>query len=133
MSQHLLADPVVYAPATGALHSMWLIIAIPAASAAILLLLGKRADKWGHLLGVAAVLASFVLGLIYFFQLRGAGDVKTAQVSLWNWISVGRLRVDFGFLFDPLAAIFVLLITGVGFLIHVYAVGYMAHDPGRRR
>src|SRR5258708_24781201 len=48
-------------------------------------------------------------------------------------MSVGGLKVDFGFLFDPLAAIFVLLITGVGFLIHVYAVGYLAHDPGRRR
>ena len=46
---------------------------------------------------------------------------------------MGGLHVDFGLLFDPLSAIFVLLITGVGFLIHVYAVGYMEHDPGRRR
>src|SRR4051812_2957511 len=132
MSHHLLADAVTYAPATGALNSMWLVIAIPAASAAILLLLGKRADKWGHLLGVASVLASFVLGLVYFFQLR-AGDAKSAELNLWTWMPVGRLRVEFGFLFDPVTAIFVLLITGVGFLIHVYAVGYMAHDPGRRR
>ena len=46
---------------------------------------------------------------------------------------VGGLQVDFGLLFDPLSAVFVLLITGVGSLIHIYAVGYMAHDPGRRR
>jgi NADH-quinone oxidoreductase subunit L len=134
MSEHLLADVVTYAPATGALHSMWLIIAIPLASAAILLLIGKRGDRWGHLLGVAAVGVSFVLGLVYFFQLRNLPATnRTAEMNLWTWFSVGRLRVDFGFLFDPLAAIFVLLITGVGFLIHLYAVGYMAHDPGRRR
>ena len=60
------------------------------------------------------------------------GGNRTAQVKLWDWAPVGTLKVDFGFLFDPLAAIFVLLITGVGFLIHLYAVGYMAHDPGRR-
>ena len=50
-----------------------------------------------------------------------------------EFIQVGEFKVDFGLLFDPLAAVFVLLITGVGFLIHLYAVGYMAHDAGRRR
>src|SRR5690348_16565485 len=117
MTQHLLAETVHYDTAHGALGSMWLIIAIPLASAAVLLLLGKRADKWGHLLGVAAVLASFVLGLVYFFQLRNLSGIRTAELNLWTWFSVGRLHVDFGFLFDPLAAIFVLLITGVGSLI----------------
>jgi NADH-quinone oxidoreductase subunit L len=133
------ASPVSYAPATGTLSHFWLIIAIPLASAVVLLVTGKRADKWGHLLGVAAILASFVLGVIYFFALRnvaapGAGvEPRSAEINLWNFIPVGNLKVSFGFLFDPLAAIFVLLITGVGFLIHVYAVGYMAHDEGRRR
>jgi NADH-quinone oxidoreductase subunit L len=112
---------------------VWLLIAIPAASAAILLVAGKRADKWGHILGVASVGASFVLGVVYFFALRGLSGSRTAELNLWSFIPVGRLQVEFGFLFDPLAAIFVLLITGVGFLIHLYAVGYMAEDPGRRR
>jgi len=124
---------VTYAPAHGVLSSIWLLIAIPAASAAILLVAGRRADKWGHLLGVASVGASFVLGLIYFFSLRGLSGARTAEDNVWTFISVGRLHIDFGLLFDPLAAIFVLLITGVGFLIHLYAVGYMAHDEGRRR
>ena len=133
------ASPVSYAPASGTLSHFWLIIAIPLASALVLLVAGKRANKWGHLLGVAAILASFVLGVIYFFALRnvatpGAGvEPRSAEINLWNFIPVGNLKVSFGFLFDPLAAIFVLLITGVGFLIHVYAVGYMAHDEGRRR
>ncbi|WBB96580.1 MULTISPECIES: NADH-quinone oxidoreductase subunit L [unclassified Solwaraspora] len=127
-----MESTVEYAQATGLLSSVWLLVAIPLASAAILLLLGKRADKWGHWLGVVAVGAAFVLGLTYFFQLRGL-DNRAVELSLWEFIEVGGLSVDFGLLFDPLSAVFVLLITGVGFLIHVYAVEYMSHDAGRRR
>ncbi|MCZ7478745.1 MULTISPECIES: NADH-quinone oxidoreductase subunit L [unclassified Micromonospora] len=113
------------------LGSVWLLVAIPLVSAAILLLLGKRADRWGHWLGVGAIGAAFVLGLTYFLQLRGLEN-KQVELSLWDFMAVGNLKVDFGLLFDPLAAVFVLLITGVGFLIHLYAVEYMAHDAGRR-
>ena len=125
-------ETVEYASADGFLSSVWLLVAIPLASAAILLVLGKRADKWGHVLGVGSIAASFVLGLIYFFQLRGL-DNKSVEVKLFDFISVGSFHVDFGLLFDPLSAVFVLLITGVGALIHLYAVGYMEHDPGRRK
>jgi NADH-quinone oxidoreductase subunit L len=115
------------------MNSFWLLIAIPLASAAVLLLLGRRADRWGHLLGVASIGAAFVLALVYFFQLQGLpSDDRSAELNLFTFLQVGSLNVDFGLLFDPLSAIFVLLITGVGFLIHIYAVGYMAHDPGRR-
>jgi len=124
--------PVTYAPASGLLSHIWLLVAIPLASAAVLLLLGKRADKWGHWLGVASVAASFVYGLMAFFSLRGL-DNRSVTISLWDYIHVGGLKVDFGLLYDPLAAVFVLLITGVGSLIHLYATGYMSHDAGRRR
>ncbi|MFR9776032.1 NADH-quinone oxidoreductase subunit L [Micromonospora sp. MS34] len=123
---------VAFATASGLLGSVWLLVAIPLVSAAILLLLGRRADRWGHWLGVGAIGAAFLLGLTYFFQLRGLEN-KQVQLSLWQFITAGDLKVDFGLLFDPLAAVFVLLITGVGFLIHLYAVEYMAHDEGRRR
>ncbi|MBU8858386.1 NADH-quinone oxidoreductase subunit L [Micromonospora sp. WMMB482] len=125
------AEAVTFATADGMLGSVWLLVAIPLVSAAILLLLGKRADRWGHWLGVGAIGAAFVLGLTYFLQLRGLEN-KQVELSLWDFMAVGDLRVDFGLLFDPLAAVFVLLITGVGFLIHLYAVEYMAHDAGRR-
>ncbi|WP_374669268.1 NADH-quinone oxidoreductase subunit L [Micromonospora sp. CPM1] len=125
------AEAVTFATADGMLGSVWLLVAIPLVSAAILLLLGRRADRWGHWLGVGAIGAAFVLGLTYFFQLRGL-DNKQVELSLWDFMAVGNLKVDFGLLFDPLAAVFVLLITGVGFLIHLYAVEYMAHDAGRR-
>ena len=125
------AEAVTFATADGMLGSVWLLVAIPLVSAAILLLLGKRADRWGHWLGVGAIGAAFLLGLTYFFQLRGLEN-KQVELSLWDFMAVGNLRVDFGLLFDPLAAVFVLLITGVGFVIHLYAVEYMAHDAGRR-
>jgi NADH-quinone oxidoreductase subunit L len=123
---------VEYAHATGVLSGIWLLVAIPLVSAGILLLLGKRADKWGHWLGVLSVAASFVLGVIFFFSLRNLGGTRAVEESLYDFIVVGRLHVDFGLLFDPLSGVFVLLITGVGSLIHLYAVGYMAHDPDRR-
>ena len=114
--------------------TFWLLVAIPLASAAVLLLLGRRADRWGHLLGVASIGAAFVLGLVYFFQLADLpANHRAAEITLFEFIHVGQLNVDFGLLFDPLSAVFVLLITGVGFLIHLYAVGYMADDPGRRK
>ncbi|MEV6347985.1 NADH-quinone oxidoreductase subunit L [Actinoplanes sp. NPDC051851] len=129
-----MEQTVEYAPATGVLSGIWLLVAIPLASAAILLLLGKRADRWGHWLGVLAVAASFVLGLTFFINL-GSLDAaqRSAELNLFDFIDVGGLKVDFGLLFDPLSGVFVLLITGVGSLIHLYAVGYMEHDPGRRR
>ncbi|MCA2214593.1 NADH-quinone oxidoreductase subunit L [Jidongwangia harbinensis] len=128
-----MEESVEYAHATGLLSGIWLLVAIPLASAAILLLLGRRADRWGHWLGVASVAASFVLGLSMFISLRGLEGNRTAEQSLFDFIVVGNLHVDFGLLFDPLSGVFVLLITGVGSLIHLYAVGYMEHDPGRRR
>jgi NADH-quinone oxidoreductase subunit L len=123
-----------YAPASGTLSGIWLLVAIPLASAAILLLLGRRADRWGHWLGVGSIGVSFVLGLVYFFALRGlAGPYRAAELKLFDFVEVGSFKASANLLFDPLSAIFVLLITGVGFLIHLYAVGYMAGDPGRRR
>ncbi|SCL17211.1 NADH dehydrogenase subunit L [Micromonospora rhizosphaerae] len=127
-----MEETVQFASASGLLGSVWLLVAIPLVSAAILLLLGRRADRWGHWLGVASIGLAFVLGLTYFFQLGGLEN-KQVELSLWDFLAVGDFKVDFGLLFDPLAAVFVLLITGVGFLIHLYAVEYMAHDEGRRR
>jgi NADH-quinone oxidoreductase subunit L len=121
-------------PATGLFTVSWLLIAIPAVSAAILLLVGRRADRWAPYLGAIAPLISFALGLVYFVQMLGR-DVAARAVSvpLYNWISSGRWDINVGLLIDQLSIVFVLLITGVGGLIHVYSIGYMAHDDRRRR
>lgn len=111
----------------------WLLIAIPFASALLLLVLNKYTDSFGHWLGVLASLASFVLGLLMFIELLGRAEAERSVThTLFTWIHAGSYTVDMAFTFDPLSAVFVLLITGVGSLIHIYSVGYMAHDPRRR-
>src|SRR6476659_3266820 len=110
----------------------WLLIALPLAGAAVLLLGGRRTDRWCHLLGTATVVVAFVIGLICTISLAGL-DKKSVSVDLFTFISAGSLDVRAGLLIDPLSMMFVLLITGVGSLIHIYSIGYMAHDPGRRR
>ena len=112
----------------------WLVIALPLAGAAILLLGGRRTDRWGHLLGAALPIASFVLSLLMFVELLGRDeDERQVGQHLYTWFQVGTLDVGMDLLYDPLSALFLLLITGVGSLIHVYSIGYMAHDPRRRR
>jgi NADH-quinone oxidoreductase subunit L len=121
-------------PATGFFTLAWLLIAIPTASSAVLLLVGRRADRWAPYLGAAAPLASFAIGLVYFVQLLGrAAPERAVSVPLYNWISSGNWQIDVGLLIDQVSIVFVLLITGVGGLIHVYSIGYMAHDERRRR
>ncbi|KAA0115158.1 NADH-quinone oxidoreductase subunit L [Mycolicibacterium sp. P9-22] len=112
----------------------WLLIALPLAGAALLLLGGRATDAWGHLLGLAAATASFVVAVVLFTQLLGRpADDRTLRQTLFSWVPAGELRVDFGLQVDQLSICFVLLITGVGSLIHLYSVGYMHADAGRRR
>src|SRR6476646_6132673 len=118
--------------ATGALKLSWLLLAFPLFGAVVLLLGGRRTNRWGHLLGVAMPVAALVYGLIAFFALLG--DTHRSQDQhLYTFIQVGRLTVPMGLQIDQLSISFVLLITGVGSLIHIYSVGYMANDPQRRR
>jgi NADH-quinone oxidoreductase subunit L len=121
-------------PATGVQHAAWLMLAFPAFAATVLLLGGRRTDRWGHLLGVAAPLAAFGYGLACFFALLSYPVAQRSRdVHMYSWIPVGRFQVSLGLLLDPLSMCFVLLITGVGSLIIIYSVGYMAHDRERRR
>ncbi|HEX6248502.1 MAG TPA: NADH-quinone oxidoreductase subunit L [Nocardioidaceae bacterium] len=127
--------PVIETATGGGVFSLlWLVIALPALGAAILLLAGRRADAWGHWLGVATVAGSFALSVVAFLALlgRGAEDRAIGQ-HLYTWMEAGAFKVEFSLLYDPLSALFLLLITGVGGIIHVYSVGYMAHDERRRR
>ena len=129
-----LLDVVTPLPATGLFTYAWLLIAIPALSAVILLLGGRATDAWGHLLGTLTPLISFALGLVLFVQLVGRDiDSRAVSVPLYDWISSGQWHVGVGLLVDQLSIVFVLLITGVGGLIHIYSIGYMAHDKRRRR
>jgi NADH-quinone oxidoreductase subunit L len=120
--------------AEGVQSLAWLLIALPLASAAVLLLGGRRTDRWGHLLGCATPLAAFALGVAMFAQMLGYAPAERSRTQqLYEYFVVGSFKVDIGLLLDPLSISFVLLITGVGSLIHIYSVGYMAHDTDRRR
>src|ERR1700722_8529143 len=126
---------VHYATASGAFDLTFLLVLLPAASAAVLLLGGKRTNSWGHLLGCAAPIAALVIAGIEFFALIGRNNGQSRQLDqhLFAWQPVAGFHVNANVLLDPLSIVFVLLITGVGSLIHIYSVGYMAHDPDRRR
>ena len=128
------AEPGSVAEATGVLSLGWLLILLPLLSAAVLLLGGRRTDPFGHLLGTAAPAASFVIGFLQFLALTGRdGEDRAVGQQLFSWVPAGNFNVDVGLLIDPLSMSFVLLITFVGTLIHVYSIGYMEHDPDRRR
>ena len=130
----LLLETMATVPATGLFSLAWLLIAIPLAGAALLLVLGRLSDSWGHWLATACCLASFTIGVLLFSSMLGADEGQRAvTVHLYDWISTGSWNLSFGMLIDQLSILFVLLITGVGSLIHIYSIGYMAHDERRRR
>jgi NADH-quinone oxidoreductase subunit L len=110
------------------------LIAIPLFSSAILLLTGRKANKWGHLVGTLASASSFGIGAYLFTQmLAQPAEERAMTQKLFSWISVGSFNVDASLLLDQLSICFVLLITGVGTLIHIYSISYMSHDLDRRR
>jgi len=131
---HTVAPFVDPTGADGVFSLLWLVIALPALGAAVLLVGGRRTDRWGHLLGCATVVVSFVLSVILFIALAGrSDDDRSVHQHLWTWFTSGSYKVQFDILYDQLSALFLLLITGVGSLIHIYSIGYMAHDDRRRR
>ncbi|MBR7827452.1 NADH-quinone oxidoreductase subunit L [Actinospica sp. MGRD01-02] len=125
-----------YAPvaATGTFALTAWVILLPLAGAAILLIGGRRTNRWGHLLGCAAAIGSFVLGAVLFFALLAKpGAQRSYDQHVYTWIPVPGFTADVGFHLDQLSIVFVLLITGVGSLIHIYSVAYMEHDENRRK
>lgn len=111
-----------------------LLVGAPLLGAAVLLCGGRRLDRAGHWLGTVLAAASFVVGLVLFLGMLGrSGDDRALHSHLWSWVPVEGFQADVAFQLDQLSMTFVLLITGVGTLIHVYSVGYMEHDPRRRR
>ena len=115
-------------------NSLVYLIALPLLGATILLLAGRRADKWGHILGTLMSASSFAVGLYQLSLMLGRStEERPVGQKLFEWISVGSFKVDAGLLLDQPSICFVLLITGVGTLIHIYSISYMSHDKDRRR
>ncbi|MFF4112044.1 NADH-quinone oxidoreductase subunit L [Streptomyces sp. NPDC001714] len=111
-----------------------LLIAAPLLGAAVLLVGGRRLDAVGHWIGTLLSTTSFVFGVILFADLLGKNpEHRTLMQHLYTWVPVEGFQADVTFRLDQLSMTFVLLITGVGSLIHLYSVGYMEHDERRRR
>ncbi len=120
--------------ATGSFAYLWLLIALPLIGALVLLLGGSRTNSFGPLLAVLMPATSFGFAVYLWLQMLGLPkELRSQNLVLFEWINIGSFQVPFGFQLDPLSMSFVLLITGVGSLIHIYSLGYMDHDPGKRR
>ena len=128
------STPIQVAPASGAATWAWLLVALPVLGAVILLVGGRRTDKFGPGLAVGLSWASFGVGLAILLEMLGKATPDRAQhLQLYTWVAAGSLELPFGMMVDQLSMSFVMLVTFVGSLIHVYSLGYMAHDPEKRR
>ena len=132
------AEQMANVSATGLAEYAWLMVAIPLLSSAFLLVCGRSTDKWGHWLAVAASWSSFLIGFIIFCQMIGQAPAERSILApVFTWFKAGggneTIELSWNLLLDPLSMTFVLLVTFVGSLIHVYSVAYMEHDPDRRR
>ncbi|MEI6622873.1 MAG: NADH-quinone oxidoreductase subunit L [Actinomycetes bacterium] len=113
---------------------MWLLLAFPVLGSALLFLGAKRTDRWGPIFAVLMVVASFAFAVVLWFAMLGRpADDRPVVLHLWDWVFVGSFTAPINLQLDQLSMTFVLLITGVGSLIHIYSLGYMAHDPEKRK
>ncbi|MCL4301069.1 MAG: NADH-quinone oxidoreductase subunit L [Anaerolineae bacterium] len=110
------------------INLIWLTIALPIVGVLFNGLLGRRVGyRVVSMVGPLVVLAAFLVGLGAFFELSGRGG-EAVTVPLWTWATIGDFSVEINLLADPLSLLMVLVVTGVGFLIHVYATAYMLHE-----
>jgi NADH-quinone oxidoreductase subunit L len=109
-----------------------LILLLPLLGFVVLGLLGRALPRAViSIIGCGVVLAAFAFAVVDFVSMLGVPETaRASDVTLWQWVTSGSLSVNFALLSDPLSAVMLLIVTGVGFLIHVYATGYMADDPG---
>jgi NADH-quinone oxidoreductase subunit L len=110
--------------------TVWLIAAFPLAGALVNALAGRLTGRRAHWIAVPAVAASFVLSCLVYVRL---GDGPAWSGQLFSWIAVGSFHAGVSVQVDQLTAVMLLVVTGVGSLIHVYSIGYMRGDPGYAR
>jgi NADH-quinone oxidoreductase subunit L len=115
---------------------VWLAVALPLAGFLVNGALSLRrpdARRVVSLVGPGVLVAAFLVSLGVFAELLARPPEHGAIVRLWSWLPVGTLRVDLAFQVDQLSAVMLLVVTGVGSLIHLFSVGYMVEDPGYAR
>jgi len=113
----------------------WLLFAFPAAGALIILLVGKRMpQKVVGWLASAAVIAAFGVAISLLFSLIGLpAEEQQITITYWQWMTIGSFQIPAAVLIDPLSVTMAMVVTGVGALIHVYSIGYMADEERYQR
>ncbi len=123
-----LAD--IVGPSSLDKNLLWVIPVLPLAAAMVNLFIGKRLGRWAGLLAVVAMLGSFVAAVVVVQGLAGLPEgSRLYAVHLFDWIRVGQFNVGADLRLDALSATMILVVTGIGLLIHIYALGYMHGDP----
>ena len=115
---------------------VWLAVALPLAGFLLngaLALWRPQAKTAVSVIGAGVLVASFAVALQVFLGYRAAGIHEPAIVPLWTWLPVGALQVSLAFQVDALSLVMLLVVTGVGSLIHLFSIGYMGSDPGYAR
>src|SRR5271156_2192651 len=107
----------------------WLILFLPLLSATVITLFTLRCKTTSSLISIGAVVAGFVMTVIFV----NANGIHFSGETAANWLSIGNLNVDFGLKLDALSMMMLFVVTGVGGLIHIYSYGYMDEDPGKAR
>ena len=117
-------------------HWVWLTVALPLVGFLVNGALALRPNPSRRLVasvGVGVLVAAFLVSVGVFLELLRQPPHQPQIVSLWRWLPVGPLQIDFAFQVDQLSAVMLLIVTGVGSLIHLFSVGYMEDDPGYAR
>jgi len=111
-----------------------LIPALPIAGFAFTAVVGRRIGRFAFVVPLLLVIASWVIAMgVVYTQLTGGYGEAGADIRLWEWIPAGGFRIDVGFHVDNLTACLLIVVTTIGMLVHLYSVGYMAHDGARWR
>src|SRR5688572_17230457 len=117
-------------------HWVWLTVAFPLLGFLVngaIALRKPGAKNLVSIVGAGVLLSAFAVALALFVELRLQPPHTPIIVSLWRWLPVGPLQLDFAFQVDQLSAVMLLVVTGVGSLIHLFSIGYMKEDPGYAR
>src|SRR5689334_3702868 len=104
-----------------------LILFLPLIAVGLIVLFTRKNHAVSAQMSIAAIALSFLLSLIVFSRLGNGASLEIAPIK---WLSVGNLNVEIGFLVDRLSMVMLLVVTGVGLMIHIYSYGYMHGDPG---
>src|SRR4051812_21133467 len=108
----------------------WVILALPLLASLVITLFTLRDGRFSAKLSIGAVVLSFLFTLSLFLLMR---ENRVANATAIDWLNVGNFKVELGIRLDPLSWVMLLIVTGVGGLIHIYSYGYMKEDPGMGR